>query len=220
MRSAREKNSKEDTKIRRVIKAVVFDFGGVLAEEGFRNGTALIAQKNGLEPDAFFAAAEGLIYSTGYVTGICEEPVFWKELKGRTGISGSDEENRQVVLRSFILREEMFNTVKRLKSSGHITAILSDQTNWLEEINSKHPFFQHFDFIFNSYRLHKSKRDPSVFHDVCSTMGIRPEEAVFVDDNINNINRASEAGLKTVHYKTFSDFEKEIRQILISSQAS
>ncbi len=34
-----------------VIKAVLFDFGGVLAEEGFREGLKSIGRKNGLDPE-------------------------------------------------------------------------------------------------------------------------------------------------------------------------
>jgi putative hydrolase of the HAD superfamily len=37
-----------------MIKAVLFDFGGVLAEEGFREGLKAIGVKNGLDPDDFF----------------------------------------------------------------------------------------------------------------------------------------------------------------------
>jgi putative hydrolase of the HAD superfamily len=40
-----------------MINAVVFDFGGVLAEEGFMEGLKAIARKNGLNPDEFFKIA-------------------------------------------------------------------------------------------------------------------------------------------------------------------
>ena len=36
------------------IKAVLFDFGGVLAEEGFRQGLMAIAGQYDLDPQAFF----------------------------------------------------------------------------------------------------------------------------------------------------------------------
>ncbi|MBM4128887.1 MAG: HAD-IA family hydrolase, partial [Nitrospira sp.] len=45
--------------------------------------------------------------------------------------------------------------------------------------------------IFNSFRLKKGKKDPSIFRDVCSKMGYRPDEVLFVNDNIENIKRAS-----------------------------
>jgi putative hydrolase of the HAD superfamily len=54
-----------------MIKAVIFDFGGVLAEKGFRKGLKAIGIQNGLNPDSFFMTAAELIYQTGYVTGRC-----------------------------------------------------------------------------------------------------------------------------------------------------
>jgi HAD superfamily hydrolase (TIGR01509 family) len=54
--------------------------------------------------------------------------------------------------------------------------------------------------------MHKSKRDASVFTDVCRELLLRPEEAVFVDDNINNIRRAAGAGLRTVHFTDLAAF--------------
>ncbi len=190
--------------------SILFDFGGVLAEEGFRKGLRAIAIKNNLNPDDFFTAATDLIYQTGYITGVSDEYNYWQTLRVKTGIVGSDEELREEILSRFIIRPKMLEHVEKLEFHGHTVAILSDQTNWLEEINAKNPFYHYFDYIFNSFKLRKSKRDPSVFRDVCSIMGCRTEEALFVDDNADNIKRASEQGLKTIHFRDMSDFENQI----------
>jgi len=135
-----------------MLKAVIFDFGGVLAEEGFREGLKAIGEKNGLEPDHFVAVASELVYQTEYVTGKSDESHFWDAIREK-GIAGSDEDLRKEVLKRFILRQEMLKYVEDIKSRGLVTAILSDQTNWIEEINQKTPFFHYFDYVFNSFRL-------------------------------------------------------------------
>jgi putative hydrolase of the HAD superfamily len=197
-----------------MIKAVIFDFGGVLAEEGFRNGLKTIAENNGLGPDEFFRTAEDLIHKTGYVTGENNESYFWELLRERTGLTGSDEEYRQEILKRFILREEMIRIVDRLQSSGFLVAVLSDQTNWLDEIDQKTSFLHRFDYVFNSYRLKKSKRDPSIFDDVYTAMGIKPAEGIFIDDNIDNIRNAASRGLKTLHFKDAKSLEEELRDLI------
>ncbi|HAM53210.1 MAG TPA: HAD family phosphatase [Nitrospiraceae bacterium] len=193
-----------------MIKAVIFDFGGVLAEEGFKNGLKAIGKKHGLDPEDFFRTAEQLIYETGYVTGMCPEHRFWSALREKAGITGSDEDLREEILQRFILRPEMIQQVDKIKSSGLFLAILSDQTNWLDEINERSLFYNHFDFIFNSYRMKKSKRDPSIFRDVCSLIGLKPSEVLFIDDNGENIKRALGEGLEAIHYKNKAEFEKAI----------
>ena len=105
--------------------------------------------------------------------------------------------------------------VQKIKASGLITAILSDQTNWLDEINQKTPFFYYFDYVFNSFNLGKGKRDPSVFRDVCSRMRLKPEEVLFIDDNIENIKRAISEGMKTIYFKSMDDFKKEIGSLSV-----
>src|SRR5208283_1327261 len=193
-----------------MIMSILFDFGGVLAEEGFRKGLRAIAMKNHLNPDDFFTVATELIYQTGYITGVTDEHNYWKTLREKTGIDGSNEELREEILSRFVIRPEMLEHVERLESRGYTVAILSDQTNWLEEINAKNPFYHCFDYVFNSFELRKSKRDPSVFRDVCSIMGCKTGEALFVDDNADNIERALEEGLATIHFKGMSDFKNQL----------
>jgi putative hydrolase of the HAD superfamily len=195
-----------------MIKAVFFDFGGVLAEEGFRQGIKAIAEKSGLDPEAFFLVAEELMYQTGYVVGAGSEAAYWDALRKRTGITAADGELRGEVLKRFVLRQEMLDYADRLKSSGIVTSILSDQTNWLDEINAKTSFYQHFDHVFNSFTMNKSKKDQSIFRDVYLSLGFKPEEVIFVDDNINNIKRASAEGLNVIHFTGIGTFKKDIEK--------
>lgn len=196
------------------LKAVIFDFGGVLAEEGFREGLLSIGRKNGLDPLRFFQTADRLIYETGYLTGRADEATFWNALRRTTGIGGSDRELRTEILTRFVLRPAMISGAQRLRSTGLAVAILSDQTNWLDEINAGTPFFGHFDAVFNSFRIHKSKRDPSVFRDVCTNLNIRPGEALFVDDNIDHIERASKEGLHVIHFRDFQSFREQLEKFV------
>ena len=196
------------------IKAILFDFGGVLADEGFREGLRSIGRKNGLNPDEFFITATELIHKTGYVTALSDERSYWNILREKTGIAGSDEELRREILGRFTLRPSMLDCAKRLKSSGYVVGVLSDQTNWLDEIEEKNPFFHHLDYVFNSFHLKKSKRDPSLFRDVCTVTGLKPGEVLFVDDNGDNIKRANAEGLKTILFGDAADFGKRMLQFL------
>jgi putative hydrolase of the HAD superfamily len=196
------------------LKAVLFDFGGVIAEEGFREGLMTIGKKNNLDPERFFTDIDRLIYETGYLIGRADEASFWNEVRKKTGIIGSDEEFREEVLTRFAFRPAMLAYADRLRATRLKVGMLSDQTNWLEEIDRKTSLFRHFDIVFNSFRLHKSKRDPSVFRDVCEILGVRPDEVLFVDDNINHIKRAAAEGLNTIHFSTTEEFEKEIRNFI------
>lgn len=197
-----------------MIKAVLFDFGGVIAEEGFRDGLAAIAKKKNLDEQTFFRAAEDIMYKTGYVTGKATERVFWETLSKGTGLKEDVRALRTEILRRFVLRPQMLALADKIREQGLVIAILSDQTNWLDEINRKKPFYNRFDYVINSYVLGKSKRDPSVFRDVSTIIGINPHLMLFVDDNAQNIKRAAETGMRTIQFKGIEDFKTQMDAVL------
>jgi putative hydrolase of the HAD superfamily len=197
-----------------MIKAVIFDFGGVLAEEGFKQGLKAIAKEKGLDPEDFYGIAGELVYQMGYVMGSSDEHAYWDAVREKTGVRGDDKEFREEILKRFRSRREMIEVVKKIRSSGLMVAILSDQTNWLDELGQRTHFHHYFDYVFNSFHLKKTKRDPSIFRDVCGVLGVQPEEALFVDDNLENIERAASQGLRTIHFKGVSEFKREIKRFV------
>ncbi len=197
-----------------MLRAVLFDFGGVLAEEGFREGLKAIARKKGLDPEDFYKISADLVYQTGYVTGRRDEHFYWNAVRKKTGLKGDDREFREEILKRFKLRRESIAVVKKIKSSGLIVAILSDQTNWLDELDQRSPFHHHFNYVFNSFHLRKTKRDPSIFRDVCALLGVRPQEVLFVDDNLENVKRAKSQGLRAIHFRGVHEFQIEIKKLV------
>lgn len=191
------------------VRAVLFDFGGVLATEGFRDGLFAIARSQGFDPAKLFEVAREAVYASGYVTGRGTESDFWGLVRLRAGIRGSDAELSAACVDRFTLRPGMLELVRSLKRRGVITAILSDQTDWLERIEARTPFFREFDRVFNSYRIGKGKRDASLFDDAVRELGVEPAAAVFVDDDPGNVTRAAARGL---HALLFRDEQALLRE--------
>jgi putative hydrolase of the HAD superfamily len=194
----------------RTIDMVVFDFGGVLAEIGFEEGLRVVAMHHGLDETAFYNLAYDLIYSTGYLTGHIGEQAFWQAIREKTGIEDEDTMLRNEVLSRFVLRPWMFDIVKKLKANGIGTAILSDQTNWLDELNEQYDFFKYFDIVFNSYHLGKSKMDTSHFSDIITRLNCSPERLLFVDDTEAHCVTARRMGMKAIQFIDRSSFLEAI----------
>ena len=194
------------------VDAILFDFGGVLAEEGFKNGLHSIAKHNRLEPELFIRTGFELVFKVGYVIGRSDESTFWQALREQTGIRGTDETLRKEILSHFRLRAWMIELVKQLRQFNVRVALLSDQTNWLDELDNQHRFFQYFDHVFNSYHLGKSKQDTSVYDDVLRSLKIQASEALFVDDHEGNTERAKQKGLHTILYSDRESFRADLAQ--------
>ena len=192
------------------VGTVLFDYGGVLAEEGFRDGLKQIARLNGINEDNFYKMAEDTIHSSGYLVGKATESVYWELLRKTTGIRGDDQSFRKEILSRFTLRTWMIDLVERIRDCGARVGILSDQTNWLEEINARDDFFRRFDYIFNSYYMGKGKREPSHFDDVLQRVNTAASSVLFIDDNPGNCARAEQQGWKVIHYRSRDQFLEEL----------
>jgi putative hydrolase of the HAD superfamily len=192
------------------IEAVLFDFGGVLSEEGFKNGLRAIARLSGLDEETFVRTANDVIHACGYVIGKVSESAYWELLRGTTGIRGDDQYLRNEILSRFRLREWMIDTVIKLKAHKFRVGILSDQTNWLDELDARDNFFREFDYVFNSYHMGKSKKDQTQFEDVARMLKIEIHKILFIDDDPGNCERAKQAGLKVIHYRDREQFLHEI----------
>lgn len=195
------------------IHTVILDFGGVIAEEGFQEGLHAIARKFGLDHKRFFQLANEAVYNSGYVTGRGTENDFWNVVRERSNIVAPDEELRQEILSRFIPREWMLETVRSLKQHGIVAVILSDQSDWLDQLDARYHFFQYFDAVFNSFHLGKTKRDPTIFRDTLQALKADAGETLFVDDNIGHIDRAAAAGLQTHYFEGREGFMKKLKQI-------
>ena len=133
------------------IRVVLFDFGGVLAEEGFRNGLVALAREQGLDVATMPQAGMKAVYDSGFVLGQGTEVDFWSLLCARTGLLGDSKMLTDRILDGFVIRPWMITLVRELREQGYSTGILSDQTNWLDRLDEKKQFKAEFDHVFNSF---------------------------------------------------------------------
>ena len=194
----------------KTVNTVLFDFGGVLADEGFRNGLAAIGRMSGLAEEEVIRRGHELVLRTGYVTGRAGEGHWWDTLRGEAHVRGTVEALRLEILRRFTLRPWMLGLVEQLKNRGFTVGILSDQTNWLDELDARYGFYGSFYYIFNSFHMGKSKNDPSHFDDVLRLLNRQGQEVLFIDDSDGHVGRAVERGWKAILYVEQDGFLHEL----------
>lgn len=191
------------------VSVILFDFGGVLAEEGFREGLRAIGRRGGVDPEKVFSLGQKVVHETGYVLGKGDEASFWRALRAAAGVTGSDESLRDEILSRFVLRDWMLDLVRRLKGRVRL-GILSDQTDWLDRLNERDGFFRHFDVVFNSYHMGTGKHDPAHFVDVLERLRVRGPQVLFIDDSEGHCRRARQAGMEVIHYEERDAFFRDL----------
>lgn len=202
------------------VLAILFDFGGVLAEEGFRNGLIQLAREQGLDSDQMPAQGMRAVYDSGFVLGQGTDADFWALLRQRTGLHGSDTDLSQRIIDGFIIRPWIIDLVRQLSAMGFVTGILSDQTHWLDILDQRYHFYAIFHKVYNSFYLGKGKQDISLFQDIADDLDLSPSQILFIDDDGGNTERAAKAGLQTIQYLNREDFIRQLESKLQTSVSS
>ncbi|MDO4511097.1 MAG: HAD family phosphatase [Bacteroidales bacterium] len=71
----------------------------------------------------------------------------------------------------------------------------------------------YFDGITVSYRAKKNKPEPEIFHYAERTMGIRPEETLFLDDSQHNLDAAAALGYQVALVPVGVEFTDILKQL-------
>ena len=189
------------------IRAVYFDLGGVYYTEGFQEGLFAIARKHGLDEEEFYQTATDIIFATGYVRGEAPEAEFWNKLAEAASIDESLFAEREIILAAFKPLPGMPELATRIRDQVPV-GLLTDQSNWLYELDERDDLLITFDTVVNSYEEGFTKRDMEIFRVACQRFGILAEEVAFFDDNPGNIDRANEFGIRAFLFENAEKAER------------
>jgi len=92
---------------------------------------------------------------------------------------------------------------QQLKQRGFLTAILSNIGDAvLASVEREFDWIRRFDVLVWSYQMHMAKPDPAIYRRALEELGVRPEEALFLDDKKANIEAARALGIKALQFST------------------
>lgn len=104
--------------------------------------------------------------------------------------------------------------LRGLKRAGYPLYGLS---NWSAEkfplIRDEYPFFALFDGIVLSGEVKLAKPDPRIFELLLQQTGFPAQECLFIDDSETNIRAARALGFQTVHYQSSEQLAKELERL-------
>jgi putative hydrolase of the HAD superfamily len=101
-----------------------------------------------------------------------------------------------------------------LKEHGFKTAILSNMgDNVLANMKREFDWLPRFDILVWSFQLHMAKPDPAIYRHVLSELGTQPQETLFLDDKLINVEAAQALGMRAIQFSTV----QKLREDLIAS---
>ena len=200
------------------MKRIVFDFGGVVFH--WRPTRLLQRELPQHATDEASAALWAQAIFEGYGgdwaefdRGTLEVPELVQRITRRTGLAGADV--LRVVMAVPVELQPQAATVdllSRLRDAGHRLHYLSNMPRpFAALIEAREPFMPWFDSGVFSAREGVIKPEPAIYELAARRFGARPDELVFLDDHLPNVQAARALGWNALHFSDAGNAEAAMR---------
>ena len=191
-----------------MIKAVFWDFGGVITSSPFESFNKY-EMKNNL-PQDFLRLVNSTNYDSNAWAKLERSEIDLDEFNDlfmdESGKLGHSIPGKEVIaLLKGEVRPQMINALKSIKNRL-VLACLTNNIQAMDKqfegnvsASGKHDeVMQLFDFVIESSKVNVRKPDPNFYLLACEKANIRPDEAIFLDDLGINLKPAKELGMRTI----------------------
>lgn len=189
------------------IKAIIFDYGNVLCDPQPPEDIRAMAAAVNLPPDEFTT-----LYwrnREAYDRAEMDPGQYWSGLAGRQLDPAQIKELVDLDNRSWTHpREKMLPYVDAVRQKGLRTALLSNLPVTLRDaLENDCPWLPRFDVRTYSCDIRKTKPNRAMYDACIRDLGVKPPEALFLDDRPENVKGAMERG---VHGLLFESPERAL----------
>lgn len=178
---------------------IIFDYGNVLSKPQSESDADAMAASIGADPASFKRAYWELRLE--FDRGSVSPEEYWSAAAGRPL---AEDELAQLVamdVASWAYPDEGAVAVAgRLLAEGWPVALLSNAPACIADGLDELPWIAAISRRFYSGRMGLVKPDVEIYEAVVGELGATPEQCVFVDDRLENIEGAERAGLVGLHY--------------------
>lgn len=187
----------------RRLKAVIFDFGGVLVRTRSERLRAAWEQRLGLTPGEASALVFGGESSRAVQHGWITDADHWRGIQQRLAVDDATlAEFRAAFFSEDVLDTALLAYIDRLRAAGYHVGLLSNAADNARRLFTEvYPVIEHFDSVTISSEEGVMKPAPRIFQVALARAGAQPSEAVFVDDFAENVEGARALGMFGVHFR-------------------
>ena len=179
------------------IQAVIFDWGGILIENPSEAILAYCSRALNVAPSMMSPVL--LEYEPLFQTNAITEDQFWERVCAALKVPKPYHRSLwdEALRHAYRPRHEVFELVGKLRGAGYRTALLSNTEMPAVEIyREKHDGT--FDVVVLSCLEGIRKPDRQIYHRTGERLRVKPEEALLLDDRIENIEGAKQAGMNAL----------------------
>jgi epoxide hydrolase-like predicted phosphatase len=200
------------------IRAVIFDLGGVLLRTEDQTPRRELAERLGITRQEMYSLIFDSPSARQASLGTITAEEHMESLRLTLGVSPEDFSTVPGAFWSGDrLDMGLVNYIRTLRPR-YKTALLSNAWSDLRGmLTERWEIADAFDEMVISAEVGIVKPDPRIYHMALDRLQVAPQEAVFVDDFIENIEGGKAVGLHTIHFRTPQQAIEDLSSLLNSS---
>jgi putative hydrolase of the HAD superfamily len=197
-----------------MLKAAIFDWGGVIMRTEDASGRRKWEQKLQLSPYAVDRVVHGSRSWKAAQSGEISDARYWADVAEQLGLSPAQlAEFRHDYFRGDRLDRDMIQFIRNLRPRFK-TALLSNASPQLEKLLEELDVTEAFDEIVISGLVGVQKPRAEIYRIVLERLGLPARQTLFIDDFIENVRGAQAVGMQAIHFRPQMDWRSELSQRL------
>ena len=197
-----------------MIKAVFFDLGGVIVRTEYQAPRQHLAERLGMEYEDIVKIVFESPSSAKASVGEISTEEHWAEVTKRLRRPDSETQTiRDEFFGGDIIDRELVDFLRSLRPR-YFVGLISNAWPDLRDYIIKQQFDDAFDHMVISAEVGVMKPEAKIYKIALEQAGVSPDEAVFVDDFIQNIEGCEELGMRGIHFLNPEQALDELKQIL------
>jgi putative hydrolase of the HAD superfamily len=198
------------------IRAVILDYGEVLCLRPEAGALSRMASVFRIDPSQFL---EFYRSSRGpYDQGLITVEDYWLDFARRAGVridAGMIGRLRRWDTEMWSrINPHMTEWLQTLHRGGFTTALLSNmETDMVAYVRKNFSWLAHFHHQIFSCEVGLIKPDFAIFHHCTQRIGLRPEEALLVDDRQENVEAARTTGITAIQFQSVKQLRTDLKEM-------
>lgn len=184
-----------------MIKAVIFDLGGVLFTNGTKRFVDIISHEHNIDKGKIKEVMDGEIGSL-YREAKISRDKFWQIFLEKLHITADIDKLEDEWVNGYELIEGTRDLIQELSKKYKVYILSDNPKERVERVNQKHNFLEWFEDGVFSYEAGIRKPNPEIYKLVLEKAHVKAEEAVFIDDKAHFLTPAKEMGMLTFLFET------------------
>ncbi|MCC6260230.1 MAG: HAD family phosphatase [Anaerolineales bacterium] len=196
------------------IKAIFFDFGGVILRTEYQAPRQALAERFNMEYEDIDKAVFNSPSAKQASLGQIAEEAHWREIGKRFRLSDTElKEFEKTFFAGDVIDRDFLEYIEALKPKYHV-GLISNAWSELRAYMTKEKIIHVFDSVTISAEVGAAKPSAQIYQIALEQANVKPEEAAFVDDFQVNIEACESLGMRGILFKSPQDVLKRLYEVL------